>query len=735
MSSSTLIRWVAGTAACLLAISAFADDTATLQGRVTLPSGEPATNTRVFLVEAGHFQFVGDDGTFRFEGVTHGRYHLRAESQRFGTAVREIDVAGDLDLTIVMEVSFHAESIVVSAGAVRGANEVYQPVEILEKADLSLRQQPTIGETLSKESGVRSTYFGPGSSRPIIRGQGANRIRVLESGVGVGDASNTSPDHAVSSDPALAERVEVLRGPSTLLYGSTAIGGAVNILDNRVPDHKPNRAVAGGVNARYGSAADERNAAAEVNGAFGPIAWHADGSVRRTDDYAIPGRQIDDDPDSAVGTMPNSSLESESYTLGLSWIGEHGYVGASGRRFTTNYGIPSEEGEDGPRIDLDQMRYDIRGGFHGWSGGLDGIEFRLGISDYEHVELEEGEIATEFLTDAWEGRLELPHHASDTIRGVAGAQVGRREVEAIGDEAFVPPSRTDAWAAFAMEEFRLGEVTLEAGLRFEGQDTSTDEAGLPDRSFTGVSTSVGVVWQFGDGYALTGSLSRPERIPTTEELYADGPHLATGTYERGDPFLEKEIGLGADVGIRDTEGRLTWSLNAFVTDFSDYIFEAPTGEVEDGLPVFQFFQGASTFVGFEADLTLDLLGAPDHDLDWRVFADNTQAELDDGSPLPLIPALYFGTELRYRGPRWYAYGTIGRTDEQDDVPSFSEPVAGYTLVDAGVGYRITTKHLMHDILLRGTNLTDETARPATSRLREVAPLPGRDISLVYRLVF
>jgi iron complex outermembrane receptor protein len=748
----------------------------TLSGRVTAPSGEAAKDTRVLLVEFNKSQFVEDDGTFRFENVPPGFYHIQAISRRFGTQVTEVDVASDdVEVDISLGHLGHHETIVVTAGSTRGAAEILQPVHVLDQNDITEQLQPTIGETLKNEPGMNSTQYGAGSSRPVIRGQGSGRIRILEEGLDIGDASASSPDHAVAQDPLSTERVEILRGPATLLYGNTAVGGVVNMMDERIPDHVPQSKVGGTVELRAGSVADERAASGELRGGAGKIAWYLNAFTRETDDYEIPGNAVVFDlSENPSGVLPNSAVENSGGTVGVSWVGNTGYVGAAARLFDSLYGVPVEfhgheeepgppapmpgqlmsqeaEGHGGIRVDLRHWRYDVRGGFDTRIGPFSGIDFRVGVTDYEHAELEGADIGTRFFTDTVDGRLELRHGTGGKLRGSAGLQVGSREIEAVGEEAFVPPAKTNAFALFAVEEIESGPMIYQAGLRLQRQETEAD--GNPSRDFTGASASFGLVWRAGETYGIGVSIARTERFPRAEELYADGPHLATLSFERGDPTLDPETSLGFDLSLRKLAGNVSGELTFFVNHYKDYIFEFPTGEIEDELPVFQFIQADAEFIGAELSLLVELWESGGNHLGLEFTSDLVRSELSDsGEPLPYMPPWRFGAAVHYRGARWHGSVDVWYYDEQTRVPGFDLPIVdpelrglfgltptgSYTMVNAHVGYRLPTggtRGMMHQFLLRSTNLTDEEARNSVSRLKDFVPLPGRDVALVYRLIF
>ncbi|MGH7557639.1 MAG: TonB-dependent receptor, partial [Gemmatimonadota bacterium] len=660
---------------------------------------------------------------------------------------------------LVLDLLFHAEPITVSAApGSRGLEEVAQPVAVVEGRELAAQREATLGETLSDEPGVSSTYFGPGSSRPVIRGLGGDRIRILEGGVGTGDASTTSPDHAISHDPLSTERIEIVRGPATLLYGSSAIGGVVNIIDGRIPRLALDVPVTGSLELRGGTVADERSGGLSASGGLGPIAWHLGGVARNTDDYQIPGfaeaEPDEGEEEEAVGVLPNSALESSNLTGGLSLVGESGFLGFAVSGYDSEYGIPghgheeeafasegsaaAQEAEAGEavRIDMDQRRFDVEGELDRPIGPLRGARLRLGTTDYEHVEIEGGEVGTRFTNEAWELRLEALHREIGRLGGAFGVQISGRDFAAVGAEAFIPPTETAAWALFAFEELALGDLRLQLGARYENGDVAALEGDAPDRSFDAFSTTGGFVWTPLEETAISLSVARSARIPTTEDLYSNGPHVATNAFEIGDPDLGLESSLGLDLGMRHSAGRLTGEVSVFANRFRDFIFEAFTGEIEDGLEVIRYRQADALFTGAEAHLDMELLHREPHHLALELKGDVVRAKfVDTDQPLPRIPPARIGAGIHYQGSTlWGSFG-VHLVLEQERVAEFEEPTDSYTMTDATLGYRFFAGGLVHDLIFRGTNLTDEEARNHVSFLKELAPLPGRDLSLAYRLNF
>ncbi|HEX4952588.1 MAG TPA: TonB-dependent receptor [Thermoanaerobaculia bacterium] len=725
------------------AVPALAQEASTLTGSVVTSAGDPVADAVVTLVDLKRRIKVEGDGTFRLQGLRPGRYVLEVESRTFGRGAQVLDlVAGENAVTVTIDVEMLRDEIVVSAGGPRLQLEVAQPTTVLSDEELDQRRDLTLGETLAHQPGISSTFFGQGASRPVIRGLGGDRVRMLSDGIGSSDASNLSPDHAVSLDPFSADRIEVLRGPSTLLYGSTAIGGVVNVLDERIPSFPAAAAVSGSLEGSAGSVADERTGGLRLGGGGGRLAWHLDVSQREAGDYEIPGfAEVDPDAGERAGRVVNSAVQAESGSLGLSWIGDAALVGVSVSGFDTLYGVPgSAHGEEaGVRIDLEQRRVDLKAELQRSFGPFRGAKLRLGRADYEHRELEGEETGTLFTNESWEGRFELIQEPRGRSRGSVGLQFATSDFAAIGEEAFVPPSQTESLALFAFEEVALAgeKVRLQLGGRWERQSLSPDGAdALPDRSFDGCSGSLGLIWEPNDDWSASFSLARSERLPTATELYANGPHVATRAFEVGDPDLDSEVSLGLDASVSKRTGWLTATLNLFANRFDGFVFERATGEEEGGLAVFEFAQGDAELWGAELEGLLHVWEGTDSHLHVQVGADFVRAELrQSGEPLPRIPPRRYTVGANVHWHRFRAWVEAVRAEEQDRVAVNETATGGYTLVNAGASYRFFVAGRVLDLMLRGRNLTDEEARNHVSFLKDRVPLPGRDVNLGLRFTF
>ena len=727
----------------------------TVSGRVLAASGQPVTDAHVELVELGRRVETDASGGFRFEAVPPGAYILQAESARAGMNVARVEVGAgqDVAVEVTLDRALHQETVVVTAtpGA-STLSEVAQPVSVLVGHELALRLEPTLGETLAQQPGVNSTYFGPGSSRPVIRGLGGDRIRVLQSGIGTADASSTSPDHAVSFDPLAAEQIEVVRGPATLLYGSNAVGGVVNILDDRVPDTVPDRALHGKVALDGGTAADERSGGVSLTGGKSRFAWHADVLKRKTGDVNIPGFAESDalreeegeeseEHEQVEGVLENSAVDNTSGALGVSLVGSGGFLGIAASGLDSLYGVPGHPQHSGEeqapvRVDLRQRRGDLRGEWRDPFAGFSSVRLRFGLADYEHKELEGDAVGTVFTNQSWEGRLELAHRRAGPFTGSIGVQAFDRDFSAAGAEAFVPPSETQSWALFAFEEAGSGPVRFQLGGRVERQEVQSRGDDPLRREFTGYSGSAGIVWQGATGWGVAFTAARSTKLPNAEELFSNGPHLATRAFEIGDPDLGKEKSLGFDLSLRKRTGRVTGEVDLFLNRFDGFIFEEAAGEERDGLPVFRFVQRDAEFRGAEAQARIELFHSEPHHFELDLMADYVRATLrDTGEPLPRIPPFRYGVGLHYEGGPWNGRLELRGTGAQDRIAPFELPTEGYTLLNASAGWRAFFGRSALELMLRATNLTDAEARNHVSFLKDLAPLPGRDLRLIARFAF
>jgi iron complex outermembrane receptor protein len=659
--------------------------------------------------------------------------------------------------------------IVVTAPLSRSREDVIAGVSVLSGTDLARQLKPTIAETLARTPGVSASSFGPSASRPILRGFQGDRVRVLTDGVGSFDASTASVDHAVVINPLLAERIEVVRGPSALLYGSEAIGGVVNVIDTRIPRSIPENGYRLQAQATYGSASNERSggAAADVKAADN-LVLHVDGSYLKTGNqriggYALtpalrnqalataagggdPEGEIDFAANAAVkDKLPNTQAKTWEVGAGATLITENGSLGFSYSHYDSLYGVPIRyatqlgEEQEAPRIDVKQDRIDARAQIDTGGNVLEAIRFRLGAARYRHFELEEdNSVGTAFYNQGMEGRLELAQAQHGAWRGVTGAQYLYRDFNVVGDEAFLPRNQTDQQGVFTLQQLDYGKFKIEAGGRYEHSVVEAKARNdqpqflVDDQSFGLLSGSLGASWQVTQGLRFGVNLSHSERSPSAEELYANGPHAGTEAFEIGDPGLRKEKANGAEAVLHihgrgfDIEG------SAYYTRFSNYIDDLPTGELEDGLPVFQTFQNKARYYGFEAQGSVDLakIGATTIALD--ALADYVNAQILDVGPAPRIPPLRVLGGVEARGGKVFGRAEVEWADRQSRTSTFETDTKGWTTVNASVGIHPFADHQGTSIILSANNLFDVTARRASSFLKDYAPLAGRDIRVTAR---
>ena len=742
------------------ASTAVADDETRIVGVVLSAAGDPVAGAVVSLPELRREKATDMDGRFVFEDLPKGEYLVGVSSLRFGGAVVRTE-ASDRPTEIVeitLDKIVHSGTVsVTAAGVARSLSELTTPVDLLVGDDLQRRKQSTLGETLAQQPGVTATSYGQGSSRPVIRGLGQDRIRILENGLDTGDVSSIGPDHAVSMDPLAAEQVEIVRGPATVLWGANAIGGVVNVLDGRVPDRPASAPVSGAVELEYGSNSEKTAGAVKLDGGGGRWAWHLDLYARDQDDYSSPastssgenGHHDDGVEEPETDVVENSWAEAVGATLGGSYVTDRGFVGIAFGGYRTDYGIPGHhhhehdmdgqgevEEEEGVHSELEQRRVDLHSQLDDPLGGFSALRLSAGWRDYDHEEIAGDEIGTRFENRWSEVRLDLLNQRVFGFEGTLGLQYVNRNFAAFGDEAFVAPTDTTKLGAYVFEQTATEPVGFEFGLRYDDQDTRTSDAGLPDREFRTWTGSVGVVWDISDNWGLGASLNRPERAPTPEELYSNGPHAATFSYELGNPYLDPEVGNGLETSLRVTYDRFETTISAFVTRYDGFIYLADTGEEIEGFEVLQFTQGDAEFKGFELHGHLEILHGSRSHLHLGFSYDQVDAEFrDTGQPLPRIPPRRGRLALIYMAERWDARIEGWWVDDQLDVAEHETPTPGYEMLNASVGYKIFSGRVVHEFLLRGRNLSNEVAYNHVSFLKFQAPLPGRDVSLVYRVLF
>ncbi len=643
----------------------------------------------------------------------------------------------------------------------RSGDDVGSHVSLLSGDDLVHRRAATLGDTLSSLPGVNSDAFGGGASRPVVRGQTSPRVKVLSEGAALIDASEVSPDHAVSGEPMLLEGIEILRGPSALLYGGGAIGGAVNLLDKKIPTRIPVNGGEGVIEYRHGTVNDENTGVVGVTVGAGQFALRLEAVGRQSDDYKIP----DDEHDRLEGSYNDTFTG----TIGASWIGDKGYLGAAYTEQTSTYGLAGhshefaschphgthlhcgghddhghdhgddDHGDDhdhdhdhhhpAPEVRLKSKRVDVRGELNNPFNGVERIRLRAGHTDYRHSEVEEGETLTTFTNMGYDGRLEIQHSEWNGLRGVVGAQISHSDFAAVGLESYLRPTETDNFGIFLMEEYEVGNWHLEGAIRKEWQEVALD--GQDAIEHDPLSVSASAVWHFTPGWSAALSVARSQRAPSAQELYARGVHLATNTYEIGTPDLDLETAHSFEVTLRKREGNLTGSVSAYHYDYSDYIFANTLDQHED-FRLIRYEQADAKFTGIEGELTQKITPW----LDVTVFGDYVKAELSGGDNLPRIPGGRLGARVSaFQGP-WSGDVEYTRVFKQDRIADFEKETPGYNLLNATVAYDFDVmQNASAQIFLRGSNLLDERAWSHASFLGERAPIRGRSLTAGVRVRF
>jgi iron complex outermembrane receptor protein len=688
------------------------------------------------------------------------------------------------------------EHVLVSVPIHKKTAETALPVTVLSGEALQRQAAATIGETLGSRPGIASASFGPGVGRPVIRGQQGARALSLQNGTLSADVSSLSPDHGVTVEPFLADSIEVLRGPSTLLYGGGAIGGVVNVIDNRIP-RAPVDGVTGGIEYRYDEARDMDSGVFLLEGGDGAFAFHLSGTTRETDDLEIPGKAIDEaaleeqeellgghgdeehaeeELENTDGFIANTDSDTDAITAGGSYhFGERGFFGLAVSYYETEYGIPpgahghhkEEHGEEGHeeeheeehldeheheeeaefvRIDMEQTRYDANLHLHVLGDNIEVLRGFLTYTDYEHVELEGSETGTQFDRETWEARLEVVHTPLlGGVHGVVGLQWREDEFVATGEEAYVPKTDSSEAGLFLVEDFHRGDWTYEVGLRADWVERNPDAQSADSEDFTSLSLSGSALWNFHPAWQAGLSLSRAARAPSTEELFSNADatdpaelvtHAATATIEIGDPDLDEEASLNADLSL-SWAGRKSWAeLALFYNVFEDYIFLFNSGSEVDETPVYLYQQEDTEFYGVEFESEFHLATVAAGELALALSGDVIRGEFDNNGDVPRLPPMRLGARLSWMGDALGAWVSVLDAADQDDPGEFETETTGYTRWDAGIDYRWRLREGREVLaFFKWKNIGDEEIRLSTSFLRNYAPEAGESLETGIRFTF
>ena len=669
---------------------------------------------------------------------------------------------------------YHAddEDIVVTAMRRTSREDTISGVAIVRADELAANIRPGLGDSLTHTPGVSATSFGPSASRPVLRGLQGERVRVLSNGIGSIDVSNTSVDHAPVVNPLLAQRIEVLRGPQSLLFGSSASGGVVNVIDRRIPDAVPDEAIHFGAMGGYGSAANERMLAASAEVPLGGN-WvgHVDGSWLKTDDLRIGGHaltpelratalassllppdpmadpEIDFAANAAIeGTLPNTANRTWTAGVGLAFVTDGGNIGVAYSKYDSLYGVPVRfatepgQGQEAPRIKLRQDRIDARAEVVTGGDLIEKLAFRYAFGDYVHNEIEpDGAIGTTFSSTGMEARLELVQAQRGGWKGVTGTQYMNRDFNVVGAEAFLPRNSSEQIGFFTLQQWESGPLMLEGGARYErSQQVAKPDASQPqffagERRFDAFSAAFGAAYDVAPGWKVAANLSRTSRAPSAEELFANGPHAGTSAFEVGDPDLKLEQAWTAEGILRGNVEGLRFEASIFHSRYNNFVYEERTGAIEDGLPEFQVRQANARLYGFEAEAEVTLAKPGPWTISANGLVDYVHAEIDGAGPAPRIPPLRMLGGLKAASPHLDLLVEVEHVFAQNRTAVFETATPGYTVFSLSATWRPLGDEGPLSLILSGNNLFDVDARRHASYLKDYAPLAGRDIRLTVRL--
>ena len=687
----------------------------------------------------------------------------------------------------LQEIEIHAHPL--------SAEGLSQPAAVLQGDALSQALQMSIGATVAVEPGVHLQSFGEASGRPVIHGLAGPRVRILEDRIDVLDVSVTSTDHAVSIEPFIADRIEIIKGASTLLYGSGAIGGVVDVHTGRIPHAVAEQPVSGRIEGRYASNASRTVGAFRFDGGAENIAWHIDGFGRDADVYKIPGlaesavqlaAEGETGEDEAGGVLPGSQLRNHGGAVGVSLVGEKGFMGISVSTMEADYGLPgghgheedpmmmgTEEEEGNPTLALEQVRVDFEAARQAPIDGLESINFRLGVNNYQHTEFEpDGAAGTRFDNEAWELRIEAVHSPMMAWDGSYGIQIHEREFSAVGDEAFVEPVDTQSMGLFWVGQRSFDSIDIEAGLRFEqlehqpsgsfpGDQACVQTGDLADKDYDTFSGSLGAIIPLADSLRVRIAADYASRAPTAEELFSCGPHLASQTFEIGNPNLKEESAVNLSLTLDYQSENWLFETTVYHIEFSDFIFEAafdgndnaqiegagvfdgiPDGlqDIQDELPVFLYQQADASFTGADLKLAYTAMRWNNGDLAVNALFDTVRARVDGAggeTPLPRIPSARYGLGVDINMEQVDFSVNYQRVEKQDDTASFELETAAYNDLSAYLGVNLSKPgdNSSITVFMQGRNLTNDEQRNHSSFIKDFAPNRGRTIEFGARYAF
>jgi iron complex outermembrane receptor protein len=724
-------------------------------------TGEPVPVAQVRLSELGRSELSHSDGSFHFDRVAPGTYTISAARIGYAPAEQTVLVANDATTRVTMTMTASAIDVagvvVTGTGSERSAAETYRPTTALGGAELRRKLSSSVAATLAGEPGISQRYNGPAAAQPVIRGLGGDRVLILEDGQRTGDLASTSADHAVTIEALTAERIEVVRGPAGLLYGSNALGGVINVVREEVPRTVPER-ITGVVTGQVASVNEGATGGFALTAPLGSFAVRGELSGRTADNTRTPR-----------GDLPTSYLDGYNGGLGVSWVGARGYLGFAGRDYGMRYGVPGTFNDEvipgghegGVEIDMRRSTGRMEAMFLGGIGPFESIELDGTYVRFDQDEIELGGsdgpvVGTRFRQFVKSGELMGRHYheaGGVRVRGATGVSALDKNFSTAGSQTGSVPADQFSVAGFVFEELGLDPFHLEVGARYDWTRIAPLEEGMEDigfirtRDFGDFSGSASAIVDFRPGWSVGLAISRSFRTPAIEELFSNGPHLANYSFNIGNPDLKSEYGFGTDLFVRGALPRLSGELSVFRNAISDYIYHAPTGELDPRrgqFPVYRATQADAVLSGVEGRAQWEVLPR------WVVdangsFVRGTRRADEGDTPLPEIPPLHGSVGIRHDASRYFVGASWEVAAAQDRVPPpdpdaevtnpFDQPTAGYDLFHAVAGIRWPVRGQLHTLTLQVNNVWNTEWRDHLSRIKSVAPQPGRNVQLLYHVEF
>lgn len=748
----------------------------TIKGQVKSADGRALSQVILKVRDTKLSTRTDEVGNFSLE-IAAGKYTLDIKGGGFDHFHQEIEVTGSQSSELLITLEEEAgHKLVIRANPLEHTIlDMATPAILLGGDELVMKRAGTLGEILQFEPGLSMSSFGPAVARPVIRGLGGSRVQIANNQMIVHDASSTSADHDVGIEPLLANQIEVVKGPATLLYGSGAIGGVVNVTDNKInPDL--NEGITGGLEARFGDGATgEQALVAAVDIGTQSWNWHFDAFSSQSDDLEIPGsaeshrlHELEEmeagntAPESEEaheeetgGLLENSAAKNRGGSFGATYVPDWGHIGGAISYVDKRYGVPGhaheeegeEEGEDeAVQIDMTQTRYDLQMQINQISDSWENVFIGYSLTDYQHVELEGSEIGTQFENDAWELKAYAKHNRWKGWLGILGIQMTQRDFIAIGEEAFVPPSTTKSHALFFLEEKESGNFKWELGARWEQNEVAAEnEQAIRD---SGISASSGIVYSITKHNKIAVNYSRAIRFASVEELYSEGPHLATQSFEIGNLTLSKEVSNNLDLSYRFEIDNMSGEINLYSNQFDDFIYgevvadSEPCVSVEnsqeaeaEGLQLVCYKQNDATFKGIEMQVDFQLGEIAGHEFKLGLLADYTDAKIKNGGYIPRIPPMKTGIILSHNIDQLSNQLSWMRHDDQFKTSDNELATDGFNILDFEMAYRIQVEQDDFLLFFKGKNLLDEEARDHASFLKDLAPRVGRNFTFGVRYTF